>query len=321
MKEGLSPSPTPNSLDAQHNIIAYACSANEALSGGLNALYLPHLAALLGKMTCVANGFTPSDREHGKHLEAAYLMPHESALSVFGLSPQWGSEALITPCHWQVGMNEVLMLNPAEIQLSAAESQALLSAIQPYFAEDGLEVTYESPLVWRARGRLFEDLPFAALERVVGQQVSAWMPSDAKAKPLQRLQSEMQMLLYQHPVNDQRSLQGRWTVNSFWVHRQTDQLYDLTGKAQLYLDLQEATHQSNAAQWRQTWQNLDNTVCKSLLNALTQQQEVSLTLCSAHAWRHYRPQKKSLLNTFKRLFASTTVHKELSALLKDAPTS
>jgi hypothetical protein len=321
MKEGLSPSPTPNSLDAQHSIIAYACSANEALSEELNALYLPHLAALLGKMTCVANGFTPSDREQGKHLVGAYLMPHESALSVFGLSPQWGSEALITPCHWQVGMNEVVMLNPAEIQLSAEESQALLLAIQPYFAEDGLEVTYESPLVWRARGRLFEGLPFAALERVVGQQVHAWMPSDAKAKPLQRLQSEMQMLLYQHPVNDQRSLQGRRTVNSFWVHRKTDQLYDLTGKAQLHLDLKEATHQSNAAQWRQAWQNLDNTVCKSLLHALTQQQEVSLTLCSAHAWRHYRPQKTSLLNTFKSLFTSTTVHKELSALLKDAPTS
>ncbi len=87
MKEGLSPNPTPNSLDAQHSIIAYACNANEALSGDLNALYLPHLAALLGKMTCVANGFTPSDREHGKHSEAAYLMPHESALSIFGLNP------------------------------------------------------------------------------------------------------------------------------------------------------------------------------------------------------------------------------------------
>ena len=92
-------------------------------------------------------------------------------------------------------------------------------------------------LVWRAKGALFKDLPFAPLERVVGQHVNAWMPSASKARSLQRLQSEMQMLLYQHPVNDQRSLQGKWTVNSFWVHRQVDQLYAPTLPVQIHLDL------------------------------------------------------------------------------------
>ena len=320
MKDGLNPRHTPASLGVQHSVIAYASSPNEPLSQDLGALNLPCLASLLGKMTCVSQGFTPIDLQGGKQSEAAYLMPHESVLSLWGLSPQWGPEAIITPCHWQVGMNDVVMLNPAEIQLSSAESQALLAAIQPYFAEDGLEVIYESPLVWRARGALFKDLPCAALERVIGQQVNAWLPSKAIAKPLQRLQSEMQMLLYQHPVNDQRSLQGRWTVNSFWVHREIDQLYEATIPAQLHLDLKDASLQSNAAQWRQAWEVLDNTVCKSMLEALTQDQEVSLTLCSADAWRHYQPQKTSLLNALKSLFTPTSVHKELNALRQNAPT-
>ena len=190
----------------------------------------------MGKKTCVSQGVTPTDLEHEKHPEAAYLMPHESVLNLWGLSPQYGQEAIITPCHWQVGMNEVVMLNPKEIQLSPEESQALLAAIQPYFAEDGLEVTYESPLVWRAKGALFKDLPFAPLERVVGQHVNAWMPSASKARSLQRLQRQLQMLLYQHPVTDQRSLPGKWSVTSFWVHRQVDLLYAPTLPVEFHRD-------------------------------------------------------------------------------------
>ena len=320
MKDGLTPHPVPAGLDMQHSIIAYACTPSEPLSEGLGTLNLPHLATLLGKMTCVSQGFTPTDLEHEKHPEAAYLMPHESVLNLWGLSPQYGQEAIITPCHWQVGMNEVVMLNPKEIQLSAEESQALLAAVQPYFAEDGLQVIYESPLVWRAQGELFKDLPFAALERVVGQHVNAWMPAVSKAKSLQRLQSEMQMLLYQHPVNDQRSLQGKWTVNSFWVHRQMDQLYAPTLPAQIHFDLKEASLLSHAAQWQAQWEHLDRTVCKDLVDAMAANKDISLTLCSLHAWRHYRLQKRSVLNALMRAFSPTSVQKELGALLKDAPT-
>lgn len=318
MNHGLTSSSVTDSQGEPHSIIAYACGASETLIQGLKTLNLPHLAALLGKMACVSQGSTAMDLVAGKFPESAYLMAHESVLKLWDLQPQWGKEVIITPCHWQVGMNDVVMQNPADIQLSAEESQALLLAIQPYFAEDDIEVTYESPVVWRAKGSMFQDLPLAAIDKAVGQHVNAWMPSAPQARPLQRLQSEMQMLLYQHPVNDQRSLQGRWTVNSFWVHRQLNQLFEATSPAQIHLDLKEATQQSNAAIWRQQWEQLDNTVCKHLLDVLAQQQDVSLTLCSATAWRHYRPQKSSLWHSLQRLFKPTSVHKELSALLEDA---
>jgi hypothetical protein len=48
--------------------------------------------------------------------------------------------------------------------------------------------------------------------------------------------------------------------------------------------------------------------------------DISLTLCSLHAWRHYRLQKRSVLNALMRAFSPTSVQKELGALLKDAPT-
>jgi hypothetical protein len=200
------------------------------------------------------------------------------------------------------------------------ESRDLLAAIQAYFVEDGLTVSYESPMVWRAHGNMFQGLPFAALEKVIDRNVKAWMPSAGQARQLQRLQSEMQMLLYQHPVNDQRSLRGQWTINSFWVHREWSHMYKPPHPAQIHLQLQSASAQQNAALWCHQWQNLDATVCKSLRDALSRQEDVSITLCSDTAWRHYRPRKASVFNALQRMFSPISVRNELRALIQDATT-
>jgi hypothetical protein len=241
-------------------------------------------------------------------------MPHESAPQLLGAKPSFGKEAIMTPCHWQVGMNEVTLLKPQELALNEDESRQLLSAIQPYFEEDGLQVVYESPLVWRVTGDLLIGLPLASIDRVVGQNIKPWMPEHQRAKTLQRLQSEMQMLLYQHPVNDERSLKGRWTVNSFWMHRSLEQLYPDASDLNVALDLRENMQASNPKLWQQAWQNLDATLCQSLSQALDQNHDISLTLCSETSWRHYRPQPVSWLNKLHRLIQPVSVIKELRAL-------
>ena len=220
----------------------------------------------------------------------------------------------MTPCHWQVGMNEVILLNPKELALNEDESRQLLSAIQPYFEEDGLQVVYESPLVWRVTGDLLDGLPLASIDRVVGQNIKPWMPEHQRAKTLQRLQSEMQMLLYQHPVNDERSLKGRWTVNSFWLHRRLEQLYPDSADFGVALDLRETVEPFNAKLWQQAWQHLDTTLCTSLYQALDQNHEISLSLCSETTWRHYRPLAASWLNKLQRLIQPVSVSQELRAL-------
>jgi hypothetical protein len=124
----------------------------------------------------------------------------------------------------------------------------------------------------------------------------------------------MQMLLYQHPVNDERSLKGRWTVNSFWLHRRLDQLYPDALDLNVALDLRETMQASNAKLWQQAWEHLDATLCQSLCQALDQNHDVSLTLCSETSWRHYRPQPASWLSKLHRLIQPVSVIKELRAL-------
>jgi hypothetical protein len=296
----------------RHWVIAYAAPESEALravmNNALDTLYLPNLQKLLRRMACVSKLSTTPEGV------SAFLMPHESAPQLMGARPLLGKEAIMTPCHWQVGMNEVILLNPKELALNENESRQLLSAIQPYFEEDGLQVVYESPLVWRVTGDLLDGLPLASIDRVVGQNIKPWMPEHQRAKTLQRLQSEMQMLLYQHPVNDERSLKGRWTVNSFWLHRRLEQLYPDSADFGVALDLRETVGPFNAKLWQQAWQHLDATLCTSLYQALDQNHEISLSLCSETTWRHYRPQAASWLNKLQRLIQPVSVSQELRAL-------
>ena len=316
MKAALPSTTTPQVNEGRapirHGVIAYAAPDSEALRVAMNhamdALYLPNLQTLLSRMACVSKLSTAPEGV------SAFLMPHESAPQLLGAKPSFGKEVIMTPCHWQVGMNEVTLLKPQELALNEDESRQLLSAIQPYFEEDGLQVVYESPLVWRVTGDLLDDLPLASIERVVGQNIKPWMPEHQRAKTLQRLQSEMQMLLYQHPVNDERSLKGRWSVNSFWLHRSLDQLYPDASEFNVALDLRENMQASNPKLWQQAWQHLDATLCQSLSQALDQNHDISLTLCSETSWRHYRPQPVSWLNKLHRLIQPVSVIKELCAL-------
>jgi hypothetical protein len=125
--------------------------------------------------------------------------------------------AFITPCHWDAQSNQVIMADPSSLDLTAAESQALVESMQPYFASDGIRLSYSQPHRWLASGDLFRGLPTASLDRVIGRSIQNWMPEAARAKPLRRLQNEMQMLLYTHPVNDARQARGVPAINSFWI--------------------------------------------------------------------------------------------------------
>ena len=125
--------------------------------------------------------------------------------------------AVITPCHWTVQTRHITMTHPRALNLKEEESRALLAAMQPYFAEDGIALMYDTPTRWLARDAVFAGLATASPYRVVGSHVDDWLPKAAPAKLLRRLQNEMQMLLYTHPLTDARAARGLPAVNSFWV--------------------------------------------------------------------------------------------------------
>ncbi len=304
--------PPASSSPPMRLIVAHAGPAGSGCRQALAGLRLPHLARLLQRLEATPSdapapagpqASAPGDADPDAGLQTLSL-PHERALArTQGLpatdghipwaawerlqagDPQaTGSAwAWFIPCHWSVGSDHIAMRPPEALQLADGESRALLEAMQPYFREDGLDVTWESALRWRVRGEMLQGLPCASLDRVVGRPVDAWLPRTPQARPVRRLQQEMQMLLYTHPVNEAREQAGRLTVNSFWVEGAgalPPGFGDGAGAPTPELDtrLREPALHDDAAAWSAAWQSLDAEVLPGLLAALDDGRSLEMTL-------------------------------------------
>lgn len=286
-----------------HVLIPYALSDDPAAKEVLRTLLLPQLQALLTQLSLQGHEQFPVDTAVAAHerLQAAARgldpqAPAWAALRAHELKlPGAAHEAwaFVTPSHWELGQARVTLRDPQALALSEDESRSLLTAMQAYFAEDGLTLHYEQPLRWLVRGEPLRGLVTASPERVIGRDVAPWLPASAL---LRRLQNEMQMLLYTHAVNDARAARGALTVNSFWLHGAgalaappvaTEALTVLTA-------LVPAAVHGDWAAWGRAWQTLDGAALAPLNAALAAGQPLTLTLGGEHSARRYAATPRSL---------------------------
>jgi hypothetical protein len=188
-----------------------------------------------------------------------------------------------------VGRDHIAMAHPQDLQLDGDDSRALLAAMAPYFAEDGIQLTFDAPLRWLARGEVFRTLATASLDRVIGRTIDSWMPRGDDARAIRRLQQEMQMLLYTLPLNDERQRGGLLPVNSFWVSG-TGALppgYDVAQARGVQVSpyLRDAALLGDWRGWSAAWHDLDARDCARLLAELERGHPVRITLCGESASR------------------------------------
>jgi len=214
--------------------------------------------------------------------------------------------ALIIPCHWTVNSDHIVMGDPRSLNLAEDESRALLEAVRPYFEEDGIRMVYARPGQWLAQSELFRGMASASVDRVAGGNIDGWLPKSAHAAPLRRLQNEMQMLLYTHPVNDARSSAKLQTVNSFWVSG-TGALPDNflpspSSRLVMGNDLRTAAIAQDWPAWIQAWKALDATQCAALLQEVEAGRQASLTLCGDRSAITFNTQPTGFIGKIMRHF-------------------
>lgn len=211
-----------------HLIIPFAAPASDAGRKALAALKPGPLQRLLAR-------WLPAERWSGDDLTLS--APHERVRALAtGLVAEdgcwpWASLqaaqdgvdiagsawALLTPAHLHLGTDQVTLTDPDDLALEAGTSRELLEAVRSLFESEGFTLAWGAPLRWYAAHALFDGLPTASLDRVVGRNINRWLPDAPQARLLRRLQNEVQMLLYTHPINDRREAAGQRPVNSFWV--------------------------------------------------------------------------------------------------------
>ena len=202
----------------------------------------------------------------------------------------WG---LLTPAHWHLGTDQVSMIDPAALMLDEAGSRAVFAVVQESFAAAGWRLVWGAPLGWYAAHESLADLPTASLDRVIGRNVDRWLGQAPALRTMRRLQAEVQMLLYTHPLNDERQARGLLPVNSFWLSGCGSAQVSTAPAPQVDERLRAPALVGDWPGWLRAWETLD----EGPLRALLQQPgtDPGLVLCGERAWARFQPGAAGLL--------------------------
>jgi hypothetical protein len=202
------------------------------------------------------------------------------------------------------------MGDPAHLQMDADTDAQLFEAMQDFFAQDGIALYPFAPGQWLAQSDVFANLPTASLDRAIGRNIDPWLVGGVSptgsATLLRRLQNEMQMLLYTHPVNANRSL----AVNSLWWHgagalptnaeisthpetgpakenptnlaRSSSLQIFNEAQSQVVSNLRKASLQQDWQGWMQAWTLLDQTLFADLQKRVQQGETMQVVLCGEY---------------------------------------
>ena len=312
-----------------HLLIPFASALSEASTHVLRDLQLPSLARLLARLT-------PTGIDAGD--EYSFSPPHERALAgVWGWRGEdgalpfaahaaaidgvavgeqaWG---LVTPAHWHVGRDHVTLADPDALQLTEAESRAAFEAVRDLFESEGFTLAWGAPSRWYAAHESLVELRCAALDRVIGRNVDLWIRQGAKANPpvrlVRRLQSEVQLLLYPHALNEEREQRGALTLNSFWLsgcgRKQPTDASDVGVDDSLRAPLLA----QDWAGWADAWRALDAGALAALLAEAQTGQPASLTLCGERSAQRFDNAARSLWQQLGGRFKAPEPHAILEAL-------
>lgn len=208
------------------------------------------------------------------------LLPWAALSQVSDRLPDATACGWITLCHWAMGREQATLSDPQWLHISADQSQTLMAAMLPFFESEGIELQHIEAGRWLARGQAL-NAPTASLERVIGRDVEPWLPASQASRLLRRLQNEMQMLLYTHPVNEERASRGELAINSIWFSG-TGALPDASARTpavHMPHTLAQAALADDWLAYAQAWTQLDEQAVRPLLERQQAGQTVQLTLC------------------------------------------
>jgi len=274
-----------------HLLVPFAAALSAAGRRSLRELALPQLAALLPMLA-------PAGRDDGD--EWSLSPPHERALArawgwrgadgrlpfaaqaaaCAGLAPgdlAWGR---LTPVHLHLGTEQVSLLDPQALQLDDAQSAVLYDALAPLFTSEGFVMHRTGTLDWLVAHDSLRELATASLDRVIGRHIERWLPGTPAARLLRRVQNEAQMLLYAHPLNDEREARELPRVSSLWLsgcglHQPAQPAPGLVVDERL----RGPALAEDWTAWAAAWRALDAQALPALRAAAEAGDDAALTLC------------------------------------------
>ncbi len=150
-------------------------------------------------------------------------VPSSGLAAVYALDTQAVSEPeaplwLAQLVHVAPARDGAALIPASELEITAEESSALFAAAAEYFDGSGFEAQPFDTTHWRMLPPA-DYRPHCASPALVSiTSVNDWWSQDTAGRPWRRLVNELQMLWFNHPVNQARESRGLRPINSLWLY-------------------------------------------------------------------------------------------------------
>ncbi|MBC7755442.1 MAG: hypothetical protein H7Z20_02145 [Bdellovibrio sp.] len=121
------------------------------------------------------------------------------------------------PVHLVLQRDSFSLAEPAPLPLDAEEVAALTAVLNKHFEVDKMQFFWHDN-VWFLRLESNPNINTSAPEAAINQDVNAFLPTGEGAAQWAKFSNEMQMLLFEHPVNLAREASNRQAINSIWCY-------------------------------------------------------------------------------------------------------
>nr|WP_314544344.1 hypothetical protein [uncultured Massilia sp.] len=210
-------------------VLPFALPAPEFAPDLVRALQAPALATLLSKSSSTRRVPLPGPARalpHELWIADALGLSHgvnglvpgvaARAMRGFGLHPGDGRWFVVNPTHIQIARTHLLMGDTRQLDLREDEGRALFDSARPCFEEAGHALEYGAADTWFMRADGWDEISTSTPDAAVGMNLTDWMPSGPPARAFRKLQNDVQVTWYTHPVNAEREARGQSAINSIW---------------------------------------------------------------------------------------------------------
>jgi len=124
---------------------------------------------------------------------------------------------VINPVHLHIASNHLVLTDYRQLELLETESRPLFEIARSVFQEAGMELVYGDAANWLLRADAWSEMTTTTPDAACGHNIEIWSPQGPLARSWRKLQNEIQMEWFIHPVQEQRQRRAAKVINGMWL--------------------------------------------------------------------------------------------------------
>ena len=129
--------------------------------------------------------------------------------------------ARIEPVHIHAARDHLVLTSTEILDLRQDEADALFDSVKDIFEEMAVAIYRPTTSRWFIESPSLQSLSTVSTEQAQGRNIDHWMPIDTTtagvARQWRKWQNDIQMIWFNHPVNEARASEGMLAINSIWI--------------------------------------------------------------------------------------------------------